>query len=104
VLEQIQRTLHRRCTPAHLGDYEFINAGIEHWYLSLMEGKFASKFVVGSGRELQRAMAAWREVAPASNCMRWSSLRGPDALHWKPRWLGSTCLTPAPSSPGMRTS
>lgn len=41
VMEQIQRTLHGDARPAHLGDYEFINAGIEHWYLSLMEGKFA---------------------------------------------------------------
>jgi phenylpropionate dioxygenase-like ring-hydroxylating dioxygenase large terminal subunit len=41
VMEQIQRTLHEGARPAHLGDYEFINAGIEHWYTSLMEGKFA---------------------------------------------------------------
>jgi phenylpropionate dioxygenase-like ring-hydroxylating dioxygenase large terminal subunit len=41
VLEQIQRTLHGDARQPHLGDYEFINAGIEHWYLSLMEGKFA---------------------------------------------------------------
>jgi hypothetical protein len=27
--------------PAHLGDYEFVNAGIEHWYLNLMEANFA---------------------------------------------------------------
>jgi phenylpropionate dioxygenase-like ring-hydroxylating dioxygenase large terminal subunit len=40
VMEQIQRTLHPGARPPHLGDYEFINAGIEHWYLSLMEGKF----------------------------------------------------------------
>jgi phenylpropionate dioxygenase-like ring-hydroxylating dioxygenase large terminal subunit len=41
VMEQIQRTLHPGTRPPHLGDYEFLNAGIEHWYLSLMEGKFA---------------------------------------------------------------
>lgn len=41
VMEQIQRTLHGAARPAHLGDYEFLNAGIEHWYLNLMEGKFA---------------------------------------------------------------
>ncbi len=41
VMEQIQRTLHPGARPPHLGDYEFLNAGIEHWYLNLMEGKFA---------------------------------------------------------------
>lgn len=41
VLEGIQRTLHAGARSAHLGDYEILNAGIEHWYLSLMEGKFA---------------------------------------------------------------
>jgi hypothetical protein len=41
VMEQIQRTLHPGARLPHLGDYEFLNAGIEHWYLSLMEGKFA---------------------------------------------------------------
>lgn len=41
VLEGIQRTLHAGARTAHLGDYEILNAGIEHWYLSLMEGKFA---------------------------------------------------------------
>lgn len=40
VMEQIQRTLHPGARPAHLGDYEFLNAGIEHWYLNLMEGNF----------------------------------------------------------------
>ncbi len=39
VLEDIQRTLHPGAKAAHLGDYEFINAGIEHWYLAVMEGK-----------------------------------------------------------------
>ncbi|MGI4718298.1 MAG: aromatic ring-hydroxylating oxygenase subunit alpha [Janthinobacterium lividum] len=39
VLEQIQRTLHPEARPAHQGDYEYINAGIEHWYMDLMEGK-----------------------------------------------------------------
>lgn len=41
VMEQIQRTLHPGSRPAHLGDYEFQNAAIEHWYLNLMEGRFA---------------------------------------------------------------
>jgi phenylpropionate dioxygenase-like ring-hydroxylating dioxygenase large terminal subunit len=41
VMEQIQRTLHAGARPPHLGDYEFLNAGIEHWYLKLMEGNFA---------------------------------------------------------------
>jgi hypothetical protein len=41
VMEQIQRTLPPGARLPHLGDYEFINAGIEHWYLNLMEGKFA---------------------------------------------------------------
>lgn len=41
VMEGIQRTLHEGARSAHLGDYEAINAGIEHWYMSLMEGKFA---------------------------------------------------------------
>ena len=39
VLEAIQRTLHPGARPAHLGDYEFANAGIEHWYLDVMEKK-----------------------------------------------------------------
>jgi phenylpropionate dioxygenase-like ring-hydroxylating dioxygenase large terminal subunit len=38
VMENIQQTLHPGARPAHLGDYEFLNAGIEHWYLALMEG------------------------------------------------------------------
>jgi phenylpropionate dioxygenase-like ring-hydroxylating dioxygenase large terminal subunit len=41
VMEAIQRTLHVGARPAHLGDYEFVNAGIEHWYLNLMEANFA---------------------------------------------------------------
>lgn len=41
VMEQIQRTLHPDTRPAHLGDYEFLNASVEQWYLGLMEGKFA---------------------------------------------------------------
>ncbi|UVW30427.1 Rieske 2Fe-2S domain-containing protein [Massilia sp. H6] len=41
VMEQIQQTLYEGARPAHLGDYEFVNAGIEHWYLNLMEGSFA---------------------------------------------------------------
>jgi phenylpropionate dioxygenase-like ring-hydroxylating dioxygenase large terminal subunit len=39
VLEQIQRTLHPDARSAHPGDYEYINAGIEQWYMDLMEGK-----------------------------------------------------------------
>jgi len=39
VLEQIQRSLHPHSRPAHLGDYEYINAGIEPWYMDVMEGK-----------------------------------------------------------------
>ncbi|MEW7848188.1 SRPBCC family protein [Massilia aurea] len=41
VMEQIQRTLHPDARSPHLGDYEFINASLELWYLDLMEGKFA---------------------------------------------------------------
>jgi phenylpropionate dioxygenase-like ring-hydroxylating dioxygenase large terminal subunit len=41
VMEQVQRTLHKGARPAYLGDYEFINAAIEYWYMDLMEGKFA---------------------------------------------------------------
>jgi phenylpropionate dioxygenase-like ring-hydroxylating dioxygenase large terminal subunit len=41
VLEQVQRTLHPQAGPAHLGSYEYINAGIEQWYMDLMEGKIA---------------------------------------------------------------
>jgi hypothetical protein len=41
VMEQIQRTLHPGARSPHLGDYEFINASLELWYLDLMEGKFA---------------------------------------------------------------
>ncbi len=41
VMEQIQRTLHPGARSPHLGDYEFINASLEFWYLDLMEGKFA---------------------------------------------------------------
>jgi phenylpropionate dioxygenase-like ring-hydroxylating dioxygenase large terminal subunit len=41
VMENIQRTLHPGARPAHLGDYEFVNAGIERWYLDVMEGKIA---------------------------------------------------------------
>lgn len=39
VMENIQRTLHPAARPAHLGEYEFLNAGIERWYLDVMEGK-----------------------------------------------------------------
>ena len=39
VLEQVQRTLHANARPARLGDYEYINAGIEPWYMDVMEGK-----------------------------------------------------------------
>ena len=41
VMEQIQRTLHPGARSPHLGDYEYINASLELWYLDLMEGKFA---------------------------------------------------------------
>ncbi|MDQ2822612.1 MAG: Rieske 2Fe-2S domain-containing protein [Pseudomonadota bacterium] len=41
VMEQIQRTLHPGARSPHLGDYEYINASLEVWYLDLMEGKFA---------------------------------------------------------------
>ena len=39
VMENIQRTLHPGARHAHLGDYEFVNAGIEQWYLDVMEKK-----------------------------------------------------------------
>jgi len=41
VMEQIQKTLHPGARSPHLGDYEFVNASLEFWYLDLMEGKFA---------------------------------------------------------------
>lgn len=41
VMAQIQRTLHAGARSPHLGDYEYINASLELWYLDLMEGKFA---------------------------------------------------------------
>jgi hypothetical protein len=41
VMENIQRTLHAGVRPAQLGDFEFENAAIQHWYMSLMEGRFA---------------------------------------------------------------
>jgi phenylpropionate dioxygenase-like ring-hydroxylating dioxygenase large terminal subunit len=41
VMEQIQRTLHPGARSPHLGDYEYINASLELWYLDLMEEKFA---------------------------------------------------------------
>lgn len=39
VLEQVQSALHPTSRPAQLGDYEYINGGIEPWYMDVMEGK-----------------------------------------------------------------
>jgi phenylpropionate dioxygenase-like ring-hydroxylating dioxygenase large terminal subunit len=41
VMENIQRTLHAGVRPAQLGDFEFENAAIQHWYMGLMEDRFA---------------------------------------------------------------
>ncbi|MEO7578879.1 MAG: SRPBCC family protein [Massilia sp.] len=39
VMEAIQQTLHAGAPRAQLGDYEFMNANIQHWYVDVMEGK-----------------------------------------------------------------
>lgn len=41
VMVNIQRTLHPEARRARLGDYEFANAAIQHWYMNLMEKNFA---------------------------------------------------------------
>jgi phenylpropionate dioxygenase-like ring-hydroxylating dioxygenase large terminal subunit len=39
VMENIQKNLHADAPSARFGDYESFNAGIEHWYLDVMEGR-----------------------------------------------------------------
>lgn len=41
VMQNIQKQLHPHAPSARLGDYEFVNGGIERWYLDVMEGKVA---------------------------------------------------------------